>query len=64
MRETQDLGEAPAILTHRVVGIAYVETEVERVVGCDAHATRSGRKCMAKAVAIQKGRMQGAHSGF
>lgn len=50
-----------AVLTNRVVVIAYMETEVERVVRRDADPTRACCKRMNEAMPIQKGRMQSTH---
>ena len=61
-RDTEALREPQAVLAHRRVVIAEVETQVQCVVGRRAHAARTQRKRVAESVPIQKGGMKLAHA--
>ncbi len=58
------LRKACAVFANRVVVIAYMETEVERVVGCDTDPTGPCCKRVSEAMPIQKGGMQSTHIVF
>jgi dephospho-CoA kinase len=59
--KSEALSQARTVLADRVVVIAQMKTKVERVVRRDAHSAGTCRKRMAKAVPIQKGRMERTH---
>lgn len=60
--KTELLCKTRPVLPHRIVIVAQVKPEVERVVRRSAHAAGTGRKRMTKPVPIQKGGMESAHS--
>jgi putative sterol carrier protein len=59
--ECHTLREARTVLADRVVLILQVKTEVQSVVGGDAHSAGTRCKRMTEAVPIQKGGMQSTH---
>lgn len=61
-RDAERLGEASAILVNRIVIVAEMKAQIERVVRRAAHATRARGKEVSKPVPIQKGGMEPAHS--
>jgi hypothetical protein len=58
----ENLGEARSVLAHRVVVIAEMKTEVQRVVRRAARPSRTRCKRMAEAMPLQKPGMPRAHS--
>lgn len=60
----QALGEAGSVFTNGDLIVTQVEAQVEAVVGSCAHPAQARGKRVAESVLIQKGGLEGPHSGM